>query len=125
MLIWIIGIVLLAMGIAAFLCFPGGDSVALGISGIVALVISITILLCATGAHFDYREFESSFEIQREIYENVAFQDNVLVTADIIKANSELAEYQARRMIYGKLSAIPERVLDIEPIGVGGSYENN
>ena len=118
MLIWIIGIVLLAIGIAAFLCFPGRDSVGLGISGVVALVISITMLLCATGVHFDYREFESSFEIQREIYENVAFQDNVLVTADIIKANSELAEYQARRMIYGKFSAIPERVLDIEPIGV-------
>ena len=118
-MIWIIGIVLLVIGIIAFVC-TYDTPVWLGISGIVALVISITMLLCATGSYFGYKEFESSFEIQREIYENVAFQDNVLVTADIIKANSELAEYQARRMIYGSFSAIPERVLDIEPIGVRG-----
>lgn len=87
-------------------------------SGALLFFIALLVLAC----WMNYIKFENSFVIQKEMYEEIAASkspiNDLYLTADIINANAELAKYQASKSIYGPFTIIPDRVLDITPIGV-------
>lgn len=71
----------------------------------------------------EYNQFELSYEIQREFIEDMAAADpnvntSLVYVADILDANKELAEYQAANDYYGFFSLIPDRVHNIQKIGI-------
>ena len=87
-----------------------------------SLGFAFIMLLAVCGETMSYRQFETSLEIQREYIEEIAAADpnadlGLVYVADMIEANKQLADYQARRQVWGFASIIPERVFDIEPIG--------
>lgn len=88
------------------------------LSGIMSFLITIIVVCC----WMDYINFEHSFVIQKQTYEEIAASENPIndlyLTIDIIGANAELADYQASKNIYGPFTIVPDRVLDITPIGV-------
>lgn len=84
---------------------------------------ALVILLLALVYTMDYKNFETSFEIQRQTVAELAANgeinsDNLLYMADIVEANKELAEKQASKRNWKDWSMYPDRVLDIKPIGL-------
>jgi hypothetical protein len=69
----------------------------------------------------EYIEFERAFEIQREtvaFIEQTQSPETLYYVADIGELNAELAKWQACYETYGIFCTVPDRVLDIMPIGV-------
>lgn len=84
---------------------------------------ALVILLVAVSYNLDYKNFEASFEIQKQTIAELAANgeinsDNLLYMADIVEANKELAEKQASKRNWKDWSMYPDRVLDIKPIGL-------
>ena len=92
------------------------------IAGLILTAAGVIALITVADTSISYNQFEISFELQQEVYHNIQENDNwypdIYNVADVISANKELCDYQARRKMYGFFSIIPERVLDIKPIGV-------
>lgn len=84
---------------------------------------TLVILLVAISYSIEYKNFEASFEIQRQTIaalteNNDINSDNLLYMADIVEANKRLAEMQASKRNWKNWSMYPDRVLDIKPIGL-------
>lgn len=84
---------------------------------------TLVILLVALAYSMEYKNFEASFEIQRQTIAALAENndinsDNLLYMADIVEANKQLAEMQASKRNWKNWSMYPDRVLDIKPIGL-------
>lgn len=92
------------------------------IAGIVLIIVGAIVLITVADTRINYNLFETSFKLQQEVYHDIQENDNwypdIYNVADVMTANKELCDYQARRKMYGFFSIIPEYVLDIEPIGV-------
>lgn len=92
------------------------------IAGLILIAVGIIAPIVVVDTSINYNQFEISFELQREVYHDIQENDNwypdIYNVADVITSNKELCDYQARRKLYGFFSIIPERVLDIKPIGV-------
>jgi len=92
------------------------------IVGLILTAAGVIALVSVADTSIDYNLFETSFELQQEVYHNIQENDNwypdIYNVADVISANKKLCDYQARRKMYGFFSIIPERVLDIKPIGL-------
>lgn len=87
------------------------------IAGALALLTFFSIMITRVG----YIEFEQKFMIQKETYSQINFNTNensINLIADIIDANDTLTSYQALKKLYGDFSVIPERVLNLTPIGI-------
>lgn len=86
-------------------------------------VTTLVILLAAIAYSMEYKNFEASFEIQRQTIaalteNNNINSDNLLYMADMVEANKQLAEMQANKRNWKNWSMYPDRVLDIKPIGL-------
>lgn len=84
---------------------------------------TLVILLVALTYSMEYKNFEASFEIQRQTIaalteNNDINSDNLLYMADMVEANKQLAEMQASKRNWKNWSMYPDRVLDIKPIGL-------
>lgn len=84
---------------------------------------TLVILLVAISYSIEYKNFEASFEIQRQTIaalteNNDINSDNLLYMADMVEANKRLAEMQASKRNWKNWSMYPDRVLDIKPIGL-------
>lgn len=84
---------------------------------------TLVILLVALAYTMEYKNFEASFEIQRQTIaalteNNDINSDNLLYMADMVEANKQLAEMQASKRNWKNWSMYPDRVLDIKPIGL-------
>lgn len=84
---------------------------------------TLVILLVAIVYTMEYKNFEASFEIQRQTVAALAENndinsDNLLYMADMVEANKQLAEMQASKKNWKNWSMYPDRVLDIKPIGL-------
>lgn len=68
-----------------------------------------------------YIEFEQKFMIQKETYSQINLttnENNIYLITDIMETNETLTSYQAIKKLYGDFSVIPERVLNLTPIGI-------
>lgn len=86
-------------------------------------VTALGILLVAISYSMEYKNFEASFEIQRQTIaalteKNNINSDNLLYMADMVEANKQLAEMQASKRNWKNWSMYPDSVLDIKPIGL-------
>jgi hypothetical protein len=86
-------------------------------------VTALVILLVAISYSMEYKNFEASFEIQRQTIaalteKNNINSDNLLYMADMVEANKQLAEMQASKRNWKNWSMYPDSVLDIKPIGL-------
>lgn len=86
-------------------------------------VTALVILVVAISYSMEYKNFEASFEIQRQTIaalteKNNINSDNLLYMADMVEANKRLAEMQASKRNWKNWSMYPDRVLDIKPIGL-------
>lgn len=86
-------------------------------------VTTLVILVVAISYSMEYKNFEASFEIQRQTIaalteKNNINSDNLLYMADMVEANKRLAEMQASKRNWKNWSMYPDRVLDIKPIGL-------
>lgn len=91
------------------------------ILGLVCGVIAFIVILAPLCTRYEYNEFERSFEFLSDYYEafnTTDIDNNYVYVIDIIEANHELAEWQGKHEVYGVMSAIPDRVMDISPIGL-------
>ena len=84
---------------------------------------TLVILLVAISYSMEYKNFEASFEIQRQTIaalteKNNINSDNLLYMADMVEANKRLAEMQASKRNWENWSMYPDSVLDIKPIGL-------
>lgn len=84
---------------------------------------TLVILLVAISYSMEYKNFEASFEIQRQTItalteKNNINSDNLLYMADMVEANKRLAEMQASKRNWKNWSMYPDSVLDIKPIGL-------
>ena len=84
---------------------------------------TLVILLVAISYSMEYKNFEASFEIQRQTVAALAENndinsDNLLYMADMVEANKKLAEMLASKKNWKNWSMYPDRVLDIKPIGL-------
>lgn len=84
---------------------------------------TLVILLVALAYSMEYKNFEASFEIQRQTIAALAENNdinsnNLLYMADIVEANKQLAEMQASKRNWKNWSMYPDKVLDIKPIGL-------
>lgn len=85
--------------------------------------MTLVILLVAISYSMEYKNFEASFEIQRQTIaalteKNNINSDNLLYMADMVEANKRLAEMQASKRNWKNWSMYPDSVLDIKPIGL-------
>ena len=80
------------------------------------------ILVVVSSGRLEYNKFERSLEIQRNVIEQIYDERNILdynfYIADIVEANAEMADYQARKEYSGTFTIVPKSVMDIKPIGV-------
>ena len=87
-------------------------------TGIAICVIALVILCVRT----DYNQFEMEYNIQSSMYEQLSTsdinKDNLFYIMDIFSCNKKLTEYQARHIYYGIASLIPDRVMELQPIGL-------
>ena len=90
-----------------------------------AAICGISAFLIVVGVsseRLEYNKFERSLEIQRNVIEQIYDERNILdynfYIADIVDANAQLADYQASKEYYGIFTIVPDRVMDIKPIGV-------
>lgn len=86
-------------------------------------VTALGILLVTISYSMEYKNFEASFEIQRQTIaalteKNNINSDNLLYMADMVEANKQLAEMQASKRNWKNWSMYPDSVLDIKPIGL-------
>ena len=91
------------------------------IIGIVCGVITLIFIIAPICTTIEYNEFEKSFEFLTNYYETFDAADidnNYVYTMDIVDANRELAGWQAKHELYGIMSVVPDRVMDISPIGL-------
>ena len=110
---FIIGLIIEYKNRNSFSCLGFGISL---ISGILTFIIGV-VVLCS---RLEYNRFERQFEIQRAMFNQIAASeevDNVYKIFDMIESNTQLAELQSDYLYYGKFCVIPERVMDIKPIG--------
>lgn len=115
--------VLLIYGVVIFATKDFDDDFGWFMTGVVACGLAICFTLVTFGTRTTYIEFEKAFEIQKTQFEAIAesgaMDDSKYVyVVDAINSNKELAEYQASKATWGFVSALPDRVFDIEPIGV-------
>ena len=87
-------------------------------SGIAIVIIALVIFCVRT----DYNQFEMEYNIQSSMYEQLSTsdinKDNLFYIMDIFSCNKKLTEYQARHIYYGIASLIPDRVMELQPIGL-------
>lgn len=91
------------------------------ICAIVAGAFAFLTFFTTITIRVSYIEFEQKFMIQKETYSQINFNTNensINLIVDIIDANDTLTSYQAIKKLYGDFSVIPERVLDLTPIGI-------
>lgn len=124
---WIIaGIVaMIALIICIILGAVGvGNEIAEFIASFITGIFALCVLVSAICCRCEYREFEKSFEIQRNIVEQIAESDpgelaRYTYIADAVDANGDLAHWQGKYKTYGPMfTFVPERVMDIKPIFV-------
>ena len=88
---------------------------------IICMLVACFTILLPLCIRSDYNKFEKSFELLSDYYEafdaTTDLNHNYIYVIDIIGANRELAEWQARHELYGIMSIVPDRVMDISPIG--------
>lgn len=126
MLFWfLIGTIAVVIGIALFILatyISYEYDLYAQIGGVIFIFVAIFSFLIPTVNRCEYRCFEKQFEIQKAQYEilveNDELNDNINYIFDMLESNRELAKYQAAKKTYGFASAIPDRVLDIKPIGI-------
>ena len=85
------------------------------------MVVSAVILFAIICVRVNYNVFETQVELQRAQYQELIERENdssVILVEDVIALNRELSEKKASRMYYNNWSLYPERVLNIEPIGL-------
>lgn len=121
----LIGLVLFALGVVLIVylldhynkefLFPVG-----------ALLIGLGLILAtwAPMVYINYQEFETKYEIQTEMFETYKDitneNDNIAYITDLLEINTKLAELKASKSLWGWWSCLPDRVLDLTPIGLGG-----
>lgn len=91
------------------------------ICAIIAGAFAFLTFFTAITIRIGYIEFEQKFMIQKETYSQINLttnENNIYLIADIIETNETLASYQALKKLYGNFSVIPERALDLTPIGI-------
>lgn len=97
----------------------------IGIFSMIGICASVVILLWAPFTVLEYNQFEVKYEIQQEMFtaykENIPeVAGNITYIADIVEINAEIADYQASKQYWDWWSCLPDRVMDLEPIGLGG-----
>lgn len=87
--------------------------------GIITSIIAFFLLIACISGPVEYRKWEESFNIQKQMYADYNFSDNenIIIMTDIINANRILAEKQAARKLYGNWTFVPERIFEMTPIG--------
>lgn len=98
---------------------------ATGLISMVCIFVSFIILIWAPLTYLGYEEFEVKYEIQqemlREYQENLPeVVSNMVYVADLMEINQELAGYQASKQYWDWWSCLPDEVMDLKPIGLGG-----
>lgn len=95
----------------------------IGITSILTTVFAIFLILWSPLTIVEYNQFEIKYEIQQEMF--VAYQENlpevasnIVYVADIMEINQELAGYQTSKQYWGWWSCIPDRVLELQPVGL-------
>lgn len=78
----------------------------------------IVIGLYAICTPIEFKTFETKYELQKELYSNIFFDENFVLTPSIVEINNELFEKQAAKQYLGEWDFTPKKVLDMEPIGV-------
>ena len=94
-------------------------------AGVLAFLI-IWICIITVINTFAYKEFEQKYMIQKEQYIKISestdvFENNIISVVDVLNINSELAEMQAHKTLYGNWSIVPEKVFEFTPIGLDES----
>ncbi len=90
------------------------------ICGVVVFILVLVAMICTK---VNYHRFEIQIEIQRAQYQELINKDftnpdNIILIEDIVNINEELSHMQASKICYKNWSLYPERVLDIQPIGL-------
>lgn len=100
----------------------GDDNFWQGLCAALCGVSAFLIFGVVSSERLEYNKFERSLEIQRNVIEQIYDERNILdynfYIADIVDANAQLADYQASKEYYGIFTIVPDRVMDIKPIGV-------
>ena len=84
-------------------------------------ILTLVFILVPLFTTIEYLEFEKSFYILSDYYETLDTadtNDNYVYIMDIVQANHDLADWQAKHELYGIMSVVPDRVMDISPIGL-------
>ena len=118
-----LAVVLLIYAVVVFATKDFDDDFGWFMTGVVACGLAACFILITTVTRTEYIKFEKTFEIQKAQFEAIAESDAIedskyVYVIDAINSNKELAEYQASKATWGFVSALPDRVFDIEPIGV-------
>lgn len=97
----------------------------IGVSSLMGTLFSFLLLLWVPMTIAEYNQFETKYEIQQEMFtayqENIPeVANNIVYVADLMEINEELADYQASKQYWGRWSCLPDRVLELQPIGLGG-----
>ena len=121
---WIIlALIFLAYAVVIFIIKDCDYDFGWTLSALISCAIVFGLLLGSIANRVDYNKFEKAFEIQKEQFNMIAEKGNIgnseyIYVIDAINSNKQLAEYQASKSLWGFASTIPERVFDIEPIGI-------
>ena len=123
MIFWIIvaAIIICASIICFYFLYRNENLFGCFLGGIFGIGLVLVILLSILGSYFSYIQFEKTFDIQKTQYEQIAKTEKISDYVFVIEAldvNKELARLQASKETYGILSTIPNRVFNIEPIGI-------
>ena len=119
---WILGIIVFIIGIVSWILIIKINKDFVVLTAVIGTMVGILLIGASIGTYLEYKTFETSFEFQKATIEEIAADTlepemGLVYVADILDANQQLAEYQARYKVHGPIfSLIPERVLDIEPI---------
>lgn len=114
-----IGLAVMLFCIAPNMGYDGEFGCQMG--GVLCGALAVVILLISLITRCEYNEFEKQFEIQKAQYEILTENENVdhlTYIFDALESNRELAHWQAAKKQWGSFSNVPERVLDITPIGI-------
>ena len=114
-----IGLAIMLFGIAPNMGYDAEFGCQIG--GVLCGALAVVILLISLVTRCEYIQFEKKFEIQKAQYEILTENENVdhlTYIFDALESNRELANWQAARKQWGGFSNAPERVLEIEPIGI-------
>lgn len=94
----------------------------IGMTSLFGILASVLIILWAPLTALEYNQFEVKYEIQKEMliqYQESApnLANNMIYIMDLLEVNQVLADYQASKLYWDWWSCLPNRVLDLEPIG--------